>query len=134
MITNDAILQFADLSDFMRHNLKEEFHPFAYYDKHMDCIRVQVKDCSVTEDRLSSIFTVMKANHDDIDEYIGFSIKGVRYLFERVGLPKIGVIKLAQIIDAIVKKYPDGVVKLINEKFAYLLKDDRLEISLDLAA
>lgn len=132
MKMDDSKIQFADLSDFIRHNLSEEFYPFAYYDKHLDCIRVQVRDCSVMEKRLSSIFTVLKANHNDASEYVGFNIKGVRHLFEQVGLPKSGVIKLAEIIDAIVKIYPDGVVKLISEKFAALLRDNKLEVELNL--
>ena len=54
-----------DLNAFMAENLSEDFQPFAYFDKHMDCIRVKIRDCSVTEVRLSRMFTVLKPNHFD---------------------------------------------------------------------
>lgn len=41
--------QIEDLMSFMETIEYKEFVPFAYYDKHLDCIRVQIKDCSVIE-------------------------------------------------------------------------------------
>lgn len=127
MNTNDV----STLNKFIQNNLKE-FRPVAYYDKHLDCIRVQIKDCSFTEKRLNSIFTILEVNHVDIKEYAGFNIKGIKYLFKKVGLPDNGVIKLAQVIDAIVKIYPDWAIKYIRENFKKPL--ETLEVDLACAA
>jgi len=113
-------------------NMPEEFIPIAYYDKHLDCIRVQIKDCSFTEKRLNKIFTVMKRNHVKEDQYIGFTIKGVRYLFEKLGLSKSGIFELTKLIDKIVQIYPDHAVKLIVETFGRTLKEKKLTVSIDL--
>lgn len=88
------------------------FVPVAYYDKHMDCIRVLTRDRSVTEHRLDGFFTVYECNHrGKFDpQYIGFSIKGVRHLFERVGLSLDGVYKLAELIDRVVRHQPGSTM------------------------
>lgn len=104
------------------------FRPCAYFDKHLDCIRVQVKDCSFTEIRLNGIFTLYQANHTERFEYMGFSIKGIRHLFEENHLPmaKEGPFMLAEIIDAILKVYPDFFSDLIQREFA-----DRLSMEVE---
>ena len=88
-----------------------EFKPFAYYDKHLDCIRVQIRDCSVTEERVNRIFTVLKPNHSEVGaQYVGFNIKGIRHLFNQIGLPLHGVISLTDIFDGIVQQFPEATV------------------------
>ncbi|WP_165741625.1 hypothetical protein [Candidatus Thiosymbion oneisti] len=94
----------------------QEFRPFAYYDKHLDCIRVQIRDCSVAEERLSRIFTILKPMHAETLEYVGFTVKGVCHLFDRLGIEPSGVIRLAEILDEIVKKFPDRAVRLVKEE------------------
>lgn len=113
----------------------DQFKPFAYYDKHLDCIRVRIKDCSVVEERLSRIFTILKAAHPiegGGDLLVGFNIKGVRYLFEQVGLPHEGVFKLADIIGEIVKVYPDTFVKKVREEFIAILEDNEISVKVDM--
>ena len=58
------------------------FRPLVYYDPRLDCIRVIVRDCSVTESRIDEIFTVLEDNYHTINQekYVGFTIKGVRYI------------------------------------------------------
>lgn len=101
----------------------KKFRSCAYFDKHLDCIRVQVKDCSFTEIRINGIFTVYQANHTDRSEYMGFSIKGIRHLFETHHLPmaKEGPFMLAEIIDAVVKANPTLFSDLIQREFAGML-------------
>ena len=86
----------------------ESFVPVAYYDKHMDCIRVMTHDRSVTEHRIDEFLTVHECNHrSQFDpEYVGFTIKGIRHIFSEVGLPLDGVYKLTDIIDKIVTRMP----------------------------
>jgi hypothetical protein len=88
------------------------FAPVAYYDKHMDCIRVITHDRSLTERRIDNLFTVYTCNHrKPFDpEYIGFSIKGVRHLFDEVGLSLDGVYRLSEVIDKIVKHRPGSAM------------------------
>lgn len=88
-----------------------QFCPVAYYDKHLDCIRVFTHDRSTTELRLSEIFTVYEANHrTGFDpEFVGFSIKGIRKLFHEIGLEIHGAYRLADVFDSLVKKAPGSV-------------------------
>jgi hypothetical protein len=81
------------------------FEPLAYFDKHLDCIRVQIKDCSFTEERVNSFFTLWYMNHVETRECIGFTIKGVVYISEKMGLPKSLPISIADFLDTIVKYY-----------------------------
>lgn len=86
----------------------KEFRPVAFYDSHMDCIRVLTHDRSVTEHRVDESFTVYECNHrSDFDpKYVGFTIKGIRHLFDEVGLDLNGVYTLTEIIDQIVRRKP----------------------------
>jgi hypothetical protein len=122
------------MADFLKENPPAEFHPLAYYDKHLDCIRVLVKDCSSVEIRLDKTFTIYEANHAESLEYVGFNIKGIRYFVEKLGLPTHGPLVIAQIIDGIVKDNPDACVELIQKRFSHLLKEqidvDDLEYAL----
>ncbi len=109
-----------------------EFQPFAFYDKHLDCIRVQIVDCSVTEERVNRIFTVLKPNYDDAGpQFVGFNIKGIRHLFNQIRLPLEGVIRLTDIIDGIVKNFPESTVLSVIRKVQTNDKYDDLEIQFD---
>lgn len=89
-----------------------QFVPVAYYDKHMDCIRVLTHDRSVTEHRLDGFFTLHELNHrGPLDpQYVGFTIKGVRHLFAQAGLPLDRVYKLAELIDGLVRHQPGSTM------------------------
>lgn len=84
------------------------FAPIAYFDHHLDCIHVRTHDRSVTEHRLSEVFTIHECNHrrqfDPV--YVGFTIKGVRSLFAAAGIPMLGVHRLVDLIDQLVKRAP----------------------------
>lgn len=105
-----------------------DFRPFAYYDKHLDCIRVQVTDCSFKEERKNRIITVLTANHVEQNSFVGFNIKGVKYLFEEMGLPVSGVIKLTDLIDKLVQFFPDAAVKHVQEAFRPILTEQDLSV------
>lgn len=89
-----------------------DFQPLAYFDKHMDCIRVQMQDRSVTEHRIDEFYTLCEANHrSDIGpKYVGFVIKGVTKIFHDIGRPLSGVQKLTDILDAVVKHRPGSAM------------------------
>lgn len=98
------------------------FRPLAYFDKHMDSIRVELRDCSVREYRINEILTI----HLDTDpeagqsEVVGLTVKGVRHLFTESGLPLDGVVRLTQILDYIANVAPN-VIEDVGRK--ELLKD-----------
>jgi len=90
-----------------------QFVPVAYYDQHLDRIRVLTHDRSVTELRLEDgTFILHECNHQTTTdpEFVGFSIQGVRRLFAEVGLSIDGAYKLADVLDAIVKHRPGSTV------------------------
>jgi len=92
------------------------FHPLAYYDKHLDCIRIQIKDCSFTEVRMNGFFTLWHENHVTQEELVGFTIKGVKHLFVTLGLPKSGPVYVTKFLDAILRLYPEqGIKETIQE-------------------
>jgi hypothetical protein len=99
--------------DFIKEFGADEFRPFAYYDKHLDCIRVRLSDCSMSEERKNRIFTLVKAAHSE--KLVGFNIKGICHLFKELGLEPKDVYLIIKIIDEIVKHHPDTVGKLLQE-------------------
>jgi hypothetical protein len=85
-----------------------DFKPVAYYDKHMDCIRAELRDCSVTEVRLDKTLTVLRDNDPSESQspLAGFMIKGVKMLFKEWGLPLTGVLMVTTILDRLLKELP----------------------------
>ena len=112
-----------DVTSFMADHFRS-FEPTAYFDKHMDCIRVQIQDESVTEKRLSEYFTVSVANFGiKKGAHVGFTIKGVAYLFQELGMELKGVYGLTDILDRIVKEMPHATVKFVQNEFSVTAKD-----------
>jgi hypothetical protein len=104
-----------------------EFRPVAYFDKHMDCIRVITHDRSVTEHRINEFFTVYETNHrTNFDpKYVGFTIKGVKQLFHEAGIPLDGTRKLVDIIDRLVKHRPGSAMSaMVDIIFAQVAPGD----------
>jgi hypothetical protein len=113
-----------------------EFRPIAYFDKHMDCIRVLTHDLSVTEHRISEFFTVLETNHrTEFDpKYAGFTIKGVQQLFNDAGIPLEGTYKLVDIIDKLVKYRPGSVKSAMIDLIFDHVKPGDLSVKLDQVA
>ena len=106
---------------------QKDFEPIAFFDKHLDSIRVHIKDCSFTEIRLDRTFTIYEANHSDTLEYVGFSIKGIRYYVKELGLPIDTPMHIAALIDYIVKANPEMCVDLIQKQFSSILSAVTIE-------
>ncbi|ODB94974.1 hypothetical protein A3194_20130 [Candidatus Thiodiazotropha endoloripes] len=111
------------------------FSPVAYFDKHMDCIRVIVRDCSVTEHRIDEMFTLMEDNHPNRfgHRYVGFTIKGVRHLFDELDLPLGRVYKIADILHEIVKKWPTSTIAIVSDVILDSA-DESSDLAVDMAA
>ena len=107
------------------------FSPVAYYDKHMDCIRVLTHDRSVTEHRIDDTFTVYECNHRNKrfdPEYVGFTIKGVRHLFNQVGLPLDRVYRLADLIQRLISHRHGSVM---SELLRIIYRDYKATVDLE---
>ena len=91
------------------------FRPFAIFDERLDCIRVLARDCSVTETRINERLTLLEDNYPEpgLKQYIGFTIKGPKHFCLTHGLPGTGPVSLTDILDQIVRAYPDMLVQLV---------------------
>lgn len=97
------------------------FEPLAYYDKHMDCIRVELRDCSFTEERLNEHVTFLEDNYpaSGRSAAAGIMFKGIKHLFTKNEWPLEGIIYVTTILNQLVKKYPElaeeRICKMVNE-------------------
>jgi hypothetical protein len=85
-----------------------DFKPVAYYDKHMDCIRIELRDCSITEIRVDQMLTLLRDNDPSPEQspLAGVMIKGVKHLFKKWGLPLEGVLLVTTIVDRLLQELP----------------------------
>lgn len=137
MKKSSAALQQDDLGKPFSDRIAE-FRPFAYYDKHLDCIRVHIRDCSAVEVRKNRIFTVMRAVHSNgnvvQDDFVGFNIKGVRHLFRELGLgfmDRQACCKVADVMSAIVARFPDKSGQEVSDKVQPILEKCSIEVEWD---
>ena len=86
----------------------KDFSPVAYYDKHMDCIRVELRDCSVTEVRIDQTLTLLRDNDPSEDQHslAGVKIKGIKHLFKSWGLDLEGVHLVTTIVNRLLADLP----------------------------
>ena len=96
-----------------------DFVPVAFYDSYMDCIRVMTADRSMTEDRVNDELTLYQTNHASAFDPIhcGFCLKGIRHIFDELGVAPGEEVRLAQVIDAVVKANPQSTVAKILGEF-----------------
>lgn len=96
------------LADLLGEPASFVVRPVAYYDKHMDCIRIELRDCSLTEVRVNKMLTLLHDNHPSEHQthLAGIMIKGVKHLFNEWGLPLEGVLMVTTIIDRLLQTLP----------------------------
>jgi hypothetical protein len=85
-----------------------QFKPIAYYDKHMDCIRIELRDCSFTEVRISPDLTVLRDNYPDPsqDSHAGLMLKGAKHFFAKWEVPMDGVVMVTNILNQYLATLP----------------------------
>jgi hypothetical protein len=107
----------------------QQFSPVAYYDKHMDCIRIELRDCSITERRFDEVITVLYDNYPEPKQHdrAGLMIKGIKHLFKRLDLPVEGILRVTQILDKLSKEYPE----LIDTEISRIVAEIELTVNLD---
>lgn len=86
----------------------QPFRPFAEYDQDMDCIRVQVRDCSITERRLGDLVTIYYETfpRGDRPRCIGLALKGVNAALKKAHIPHRAVYTVEMLADAWAKLLP----------------------------
>lgn len=115
-------------SDFIDECPIKDFYPVAYYDKNLDCINIQTKDCSFVEKTRNSFFNLLYENHSEGKPLIGFSIQNARSLFKEQRMNDVyaGSYCLKQVLDIMIKKYPDQanheVCLFLQEEFKDFLE------------
>ena len=81
------------------------FIPFAEYDPSLEQIRIELRDCSVTERPLDGLITVMIDNHADYTE-TGFAGAVIDcHVLKFHGMSEEGIKQLATSLDKFVKAY-----------------------------
>lgn len=80
------------------------FSPYAIYDKQLDCIRIRLRDCSVTEERFHEAITVLFDNHKEEGqtELAGLTIKGVHHFLGTM----TGVQLVTKVLDTVLGQLP----------------------------
>lgn len=96
------------------------FQPIAYYDEHLDLIRVVLRDCSVLETRVNKMFTLLHDNSPQKGQSrcMGFVIKGARHLLDEWGMSD---------------KKAHAVVDLLNKVLALLPAEENDRVTEELA-
>ena len=116
------------ISDLLGDN-PPRFRPVAYYDKHMDCIRIELRDCSITERRFNEHLTVLYDNYPEVNQHdrAGLMIKGVKHLFKELKLPTGGVLRVTEVLDKLAEKYPH----FVDQEVCRVVADIELTVNLD---
>jgi len=112
------------------------FKQRAYYDQHLDCIRVVIRECSFCEHRLTAIMTVLEDNYPEPGQqpFVGFEIKGVEHLFESLQLPLEGVLPFIELFEKMAELHGEELTATVLEPYQGLLKIlKEIELKVDFA-
>ncbi len=109
------------------------FKQRAYYDQHLDCIRVVIRECSFCEHRLTAIMTVLEDNYPEPGQqpFVGFEIKGVEHLFESLQLPLEGVLPFIELFEKMAELHGEELTATVLAPYQGLLqvlKDIELKV------
>lgn len=98
-----------DLSEILDGSAVGDFKPVAYFDKFLDCIRIELRDCSMTEERINETITTLRDNYPGPgqDGRAGLMIKGVHHLFIRLGIPMSGIVLVTEILNSLLADLPE---------------------------
>ena len=85
-----------------------EFLPCAHYDESLDELRVELRDCSITEMEVHPHLAVLLDNHPEPGQssFAGFILKNAKCIAEQHNVSPEGLVVLAQLFDKTVKEMP----------------------------
>lgn len=105
-----------------------EFRPCAIFQERLDCIKVLVRDCSVASTRVNEIVTVLEDLHykpgQGIERYVGFTLKGVRWFCKKQGISTSEPVKIAHILDEILKEWSGTEIEFAIDGIARRFVDE----------
>jgi hypothetical protein len=107
------------------------FHPCAYFDESLDCIRVIARDCSILETRINEYITVLEDNYEGSDDkkYVGFTVKGARHFCQEHGIDLNAPVSIGNVLDTILANSPEPAVQMTIRLVARpLLKRERIKV------
>ena len=96
------------LEETLRGDPINDFQPVAYYDKHMDCIRIELRDCSITEERINPILTILLDNYPGPGQEprAGLMIKGITHFFSRWKMEMEGIVLVTELLNQLIEQLP----------------------------
>jgi len=108
-----------------------KFHPCAFFDNRLDCIRVIARDCSFLETRINETLTVLEDNYyPELGhrKYIGFTVKEARYFCKQHSFDLKTPISVSALLDALLATFPDKMVEMFIDGIARpLVKEEKIE-------
>lgn len=107
------------------------FYPLAYYDKDLDTICVEIRNCSKLERLIDDHLTVFLDNHPNTGQSrtVGFILRGVSVLLKEWGLLTDGVVFVVQILDQLVERYSQEIADELETVFEI---SRNIELQIDL--
>lgn len=127
-----------DLIKSINESANRQFTSLAFYDKHMDCIRIELRDCSAFERRLNSVLTIAYDNYPEPGQskISGITIKGVKHFFTEWNLPLEGIHLVADLLDRIVKelKLDEGSDADAIQSIKFIVSSIEMPVNLGMAA
>lgn len=111
------------------------FKPVAYYDQHMDCIRIELCDCSITEERINPVLTVLHDNYPGSgqDDRAGLMIKGVKHFFSEWKMEMEGVVLVTRILNQLLEQLPHDQENIRNIRPIQKIASD-IELTVNMSA
>ena len=96
------------------------FKPLALYDDELDCVRVLIRDCSITERRVNAFLAIYEDNYPapGVLLHVGFAIKGVKHFLNQHDIPLDGTFTVVELLDRITKYSPEEFVNVVIEGIA----------------
>ena len=123
------------MRDLLKRAAKEmgPFQPIAYYDEHLDLIRVVLRDCSVLETRVSPMFTVLYDNapQEGQSRCMGFVIKGARHLLNEWGMSGQGAYTVVSLLNKVLDSLPSKKLAQLTEELencSMVLRETAMEV------
>lgn len=119
--------------EFVDRTFRSSFKPVAYYDDRLDCIRVIIRDCSISEFRVNEYLTLMQDNHPDkdtnpMDRYVGFTVKGIRDFFLRKLNHQAQSVEIPELLAQILSLLPQHMENFEAKKLVEISVDVSLSI------
>ncbi len=111
-----------------------EFRRCAIFEDRLDCIRILTRDCSITAIRVNAAVTVLEDTHykstPGASRYVGITIKGVRHFCKGQNISLDAPVRLASLLDAVLREFPETLVEFAIDGIARPLVEETAQVDL----